>query len=114
MPFQKLARLLLGLSLVSVPLIADAWSSQADAMRTPISVAVTTASNCAWGSDFDRGRPETEPAIVPARLLPADADSDRMVLTRPHAEAGLYSNPADFPRLARKVAPPGADDLPFC
>jgi len=110
---QKLARLLLGLSLVSVPLVANGWN-QADAVLTPISVAVATASNCAWGSDFDRGRPQTELASMPVQPLPADATLDHRVVNRPRAEAELYRNPADLPRLARKIAPPGSADLPFC
>jgi hypothetical protein len=113
MSFQKLARLLLGLSVVSVPLITSAWG-RAGVMRTPISVAVTTASYCAWGRDCDCSRPKTELASMPVRPLPSDATLDRRLLSRPQAEVGLYSNPADLPRLARKIAPPRPADPPFC
>ena len=113
-PFQKLARFALVLSLVSLPLVINAWQSRAGSWRIPLSAAVTMASHCVWGADCESPLPKPDLAHLPVRLLPPDLRSDHVPLPSARAEAGLYSNPADLPRLARKVAPPGADDVPFC
>jgi len=72
------------------------------------------ASQCVWGTDCESPLPKPDLANLPALPLNVDLSAVRPVLANNRAEAQRYRNPADAPPLARKIAPPGSDDVPFC
>lgn|GEM_PF-2820370 len=110
---QNLTRLLLVLSLVSVALLRHTEHTGASTLCSPQGVAVVTASKCAC-EDSAGISLSADFAKAPARLVPAIEILSHVPLTlRARPESGLYANPIDLPRLARRIAPPGADNLPF-
>ncbi|HLH75704.1 MAG TPA: hypothetical protein VKV28_02755 [Candidatus Binataceae bacterium] len=109
---QNLTRLLLALSLVSVALLPSERTG-VRMLCSPRGVAVTTASKCVC-EDCANTVSNTDFANARARLMPIGEILSRPpLILRPRPEPGLFANPIDLPRLARRMAPPGADNAPF-
>ena len=112
---RKVTRLAAGLCLICVPIIAGARPSQARIVRKPPFRAVIIAVKCVPNDGYDR-IPKPELARVWRHLSPPDiARAKRLQLTfRPPPASALCANPAELPRVARKIAPRGSEDVPLC